>query len=114
MRHTDKNSKLYYSTAEVAEMFGVEQSLIRYWEKQFPQIAPKIAGRGIRQYRKEDIDTIGLIYYLVKQKGMTLQGARKRLEENPEATVRNYEIVTRLEAIKEDLLAIKRELGADD
>lgn len=67
-------------------------------------------GAGIRQYRKEDVETIGLIYHLVKEKGLTLPGARQRLKDNKEATVRNYEIVNRLKGIKEELLAIKKEL----
>ncbi|MDE6988985.1 MAG: MerR family transcriptional regulator, partial [Bacteroides acidifaciens] len=66
--------------------------------------------RGIRQYRKEDVEPIGLIYHLVKEKGMTLPGARQRLKDNKEATIRNYEIVNRLKAIKDELLAIKQEL----
>ena len=106
MLNTDKELKLYYSIGEVADMFGVNQSLLRFWEKEFPQISPKTTGRGIRQYRKEDVETIGLIYHLVKEKGMTLPGARQRLKDN----VRNYEIVNRLKAIKDELLAIKREL----
>ena len=97
MLNTDKELKLYYSIGEVADMFGVNQSLLRFWEKEFPQISPKTTGRGIRQYRKEDVETIGLIYHL-------------RLKDNKEATVRNYEIVNRLKAIKDELLAIKREL----
>ena len=110
MLNTDKELKLYYSIGEVADMFGVNPSLLRFWEKEFPQISPKTAGRGIRQYRKEDVETIGLIYHLVKEKGMTLLGARQRLKDNKEATDRNYEIVNKLKAIKEELLAIKREL----
>ena len=89
MLNTDKELKLYYSIGEVADMFGVNPSLLRFWEKEFPQISPKTAGRG---------------------KGMTLPGARQRLKDNKEATVRNYEIVNKLKAIKEELLAIKREL----
>ena len=110
MLNTDKNLKLYYSISEVAAMFDVNESLLRFWEKEFPQISPKTTGRGIRQYRKEDVETIGLIYHLVKEKGMTLPGARQRLKDNKEATVRNYEIVNRLKAIKDELLAIKRAL----
>ncbi len=109
MLNTDKELKLYYSIGEVADMFGVNQSLLRFWEKEF-QISPKTAGRGIRQYRKEDVETIGLIYHLVKEKGMTLTGARQRLKDNKEATIRNYEIVNKLKAIKDELLAIKQEL----
>ena len=111
MLNTDKELKLYYSIGEVADMFGVNPSLLRFWEKEFPQISPKTAGRGIRQYRKEDVETIGLIYHLVKEKGMTLPGARQRLKDNKEATVRNYEIVNKLKAIKEELLAIKLDSG---
>lgn len=110
MLHTDKELKLYYSIAEVAEMFDVNPSLLRFWEKEFPQISPKTAGRGVRQYRKEDVETIGLIYHLVKEKGMTLPGARQRLKDNKENTIRNYEIVNRLKAVKEELLSIKKEL----
>ena len=58
MLNTDKELKLYYSIGEVADMFGVNTSLLRFWEKEFPQISPKTAGRGIRQYRKEDVETI--------------------------------------------------------
>ena len=65
MLNTDKNLKLYYSISEVAAMFDVNESLLRFWEKEFPQLNPKKGGRGIRQYRKEDIETVKLIYHLV-------------------------------------------------
>ena len=110
MLNTDKELKLYYSIGEVADMFGVNPSLLRFWEKEFPQISPRTIGRGIRQYRKEDVETIGLIYHLVKEKGMTLPGARQRLKDNKEATIRNYEIVNKLKAIKDERLAIILEL----
>ena len=110
--HTDKNFKLYYSIAEVAEMFDVNASLLRFWEKEFPQIAPRTNGRGVRQYRKEDVDTIGLIYYLVKEQGMTLQGARLKLKDNREATLRNFELVKRLKEIRQELVDIRDQLDA--
>ncbi len=110
MLKKDKDLKLYYSISEVADMFGVNQSLLRFWEKEFPQIAPKTNSRGVRQYRKDDVETIRLIYHLVKEKGMTLTGARQRLRDNKEDTIRNYEIINRLKDIKEELLSIKREL----
>lgn len=106
----NKKLKLYYSIGEVADMFNVNESLLRFWEKEFPQIAPKKAGRNIRQYREEDIETIRLIYHLVKEKGMTLPGARQRLMDNKEETTRNFEVVSRLKEIKEELLAIRKEL----
>lgn len=106
----DKSLKLYYSISEVAEMFDVNPSLLRFWEKEFPQIAPKTISRGVRQYTKADLEIIGLIYHLVKEKGMTLPGARQKLKDNKEATVRNFEIVNRLKEIREELVAMKNAL----
>ena len=94
-------------------MLGVSESLLRFWEKEFPQITPKKAGRGIRQYRKEDIDTLKLIYHLVKEQGMTLQGARQRLEvDNKNQTTSNFELLERLRAIREELVGMRDALNA--
>lgn len=112
MLNKDKELKLYYSISEVAEMFGVNESLLRFWEKEFPQLTPKKGGRGVRQYRKEDIETLKLIYHLVKERGMTLPGARQRMKDNKEATLRNFEIVDRLKSIREELLGMKNALDA--
>lgn len=112
MLYTDKNLKLYYSIGEVAEMFGVNESLLRFWEREFPQLNPKKAGRGIRQYRKEDIETLKLIYYLVKERGMTLPGARQRMKDRRESTLRNFETVERLKAIREELIGMRDALDA--
>lgn len=106
----NKDLKLYYSIGEVADMFGVNESLLRFWEKEFPQITPKKTNKGTRQYRKEDIETIKLIYHLVKEKGMTLPGARQRLSDNKTSTTQNFEVISRLKEIKEELLAMKKEL----
>lgn len=107
MTESDKNMKLYYSITEVADMFGVNPSLLRFWEKEFPQITPKTGSRGVRQYRKEDVEVIRLVYHLVKEKGMTLPGARQKLKDNKEATVRNFEIISRLREIREELVGMK-------
>ena len=93
MQNTERDLKLYYSISEVAQMFDVNESLLRFWEKEFPQISPKKGSRGVRQYRKEDVETIRLIYHLVKERGMTLPGARQKLKDNREATIRNFEII---------------------
>ena len=106
----DKDLKLYYSISEVAQMFDVNESLLRFWEKEFPQLSPKKGSRGVRQYRKEDIETVKLSYHLVKERGMTLPGARQRMKDNKENTLRNFEIVDRLKAIREELLSMKRAL----
>ena len=107
---SDKNLKLYYSIREVAEMFDVNESLLRYWEKEFLIIAPKKAGGNIRQYTKEDIENIRLVYHLVKEKKMTLAGARQRLKQNKESIRDTAEIIDRLRRIKEDLLSMRKEL----
>ncbi len=106
----DKELKLYYSIREVAEMFGVNESLVRYWEKEFPDISPKRAGGNIRQYTKEDIENIRLIYYLVKEKGMTLAGAKQRLKQNKEGVRETAELVARLKEIRKELVRIRKEL----
>lgn len=109
---TPTPQKLYYSIGEVAEMFDVNESLLRYWEKAFPQIEPKKAGRGIRQYTREDIETIRLIHYLVKERRMTLAGARQRIKDEREATLRQFELVERLKKIREELTGMRNALDA--
>ena len=71
--------KRYFSISEVAKMLEVKPSLLRFWEKQFKQIAPKTNARGKRAYKQEDIDIIRRIYDLVKVQGLTLEGVRKSL-----------------------------------
>lgn len=110
MLNKNKNLKLYYSISEVAQMFDVNESLLRFWEREFPLLSPKKGSRGVRQYKEEDIEVIKLIYYLVKECGMTLPGARQRMKNNKENTLRNFEIVERLKAIKEELLGMKKSL----
>lgn len=106
----NKDLKMYYSIGEVARMFDVNESLLRYWEKEFPIIAPKKAGGNIRQYRKEDIENIRLVYHLVKEKGMTLQGAKQRLKLNKEKTVQTAEVLDRLKQIREELVKLRKSL----
>ena len=105
-----KELTLYYSIGEVAKMFDVNESLLRYWEKEFPIISPKKAGGNVRQYRKEDIENIRLVYHLVKEKGMTLQGAKQKLKMNRETTIRTTEILDRLKLIREELVSMRKEL----
>ena len=81
-----------------------------YWEKEFPIISPKKAGGNVRQYRKEDIENIRLVYHLVKEKGMTLQGAKQKLKMNRETTIRTTEILDRLKLIREELVSMRKEL----
>jgi DNA-binding transcriptional MerR regulator len=98
-----KVEKLYYSIGEVAKMFNVNTSLIRFWEKEFDIIKPKKNKKGNRLFTQKDIDNFHIIYHLVKEKGMTLKGAKKKMKENKEDTEHNFEIIRSLEQIKEML-----------
>ena len=102
--------KLYYSIGEVAKMFNVNTSLIRFWEKEFDVIKPKKNKKGNRFFTKQDIDNLHLIYHLVKEKGMTLSGAKKKIKENKEDTTNNFEVIKSLTEIKNLLLEIKENL----
>lgn len=108
--HPNKNLKIFYSISEVAEMCGVSETLLRYWEREFPNISPKKSGRNIRQYTKEDIDEIRLIYNLVKVKGLKLSAAREVLKKNKEGVSRTVDVVDRLKEIRRELLQLKKAL----
>ena len=103
-------SKKFHSIGEVAEYFDVNESLLRYWEQEFSIISPQKGRRGIRRYTKEDIEKIHLVYHLVKEKGMTLAGARQKLQQNKELTVSRFDLVKRLKSIKYELEAMRDEL----
>ncbi|MCY1633106.1 MerR family transcriptional regulator [Marinifilum sp. D737] len=102
-----KIEKLYYSIGEVADMFKVNTSLIRYWEKEFDVIKPKKNKKGNRFFTQGDIENFHLIFHLVKERGMTLKGAKQKLKENKEDTENNFTVVSRLQEIKDLLLEIK-------
>ncbi|MDR2036725.1 MAG: MerR family transcriptional regulator [Bacteroidales bacterium] len=102
--------KLYYSISEVATMFGENTSLIRYWEKEFDIIKPKKNKKGNRLFTQQDIDNIGLIYHYVKERGMTLKGARQKMKENKEDLENTFQIVQSLKKVRSMLLEIKDNL----
>lgn len=107
----NKELKMYYSISEVAEMFDVSETLLRYWEKEFPQsITPRKSGRNIRQYSKEDIEQIRIIHNLVKVRGLKLAAARDLLKKNKEGVQQTVEVLDRLQAVRDELLQIKKEL----
>ena len=108
--HIHLPEKRYYKIGEVAKAFGVNASLLRFWEKEFEQIKPKKNAKGNRMFTQEDIANFKLIYNLVKERGFTLDGAKQQLKKKPEATVQNHEIISRLEAVKAALQEIKNQL----
>jgi DNA-binding transcriptional MerR regulator len=103
-------TKVYYSIGEVAKMFDVNTSLIRFWEKEFDVIKPQKNKKGNRLFTKSDLENFHLIYHLVKERGFKLQGAKDKLKGNKEDTIQEHEIVKRLQHVKSTLLQLKEEL----
>ncbi|MCT4623696.1 MAG: MerR family transcriptional regulator [Schleiferiaceae bacterium] len=108
--NSEELTKRYYSIGEVAKMFEVNASLIRFWEKEFSQLHPKKNQRGKRMYTPKDIEMFKVIYHLLKEQGYTLEGAKRRLRENKEETLNVAAIAGRLSHIKEELIKIKDNL----
>ncbi|MCB0804195.1 MAG: MerR family transcriptional regulator [Bacteroidales bacterium] len=105
-----QTGKLFYSIGEVADMFQVNTSLIRYWDKEFDIIKPKKNKKGNRLFTPDDVKNFHVIYHLVKERGFTLEGARKKLKENKEDTINNIEVVKTLSDVKKLLLELRKEL----
>lgn len=103
------SKRLYYSIQEVAEHFAVNVSLLRFWEKEFDEINPKKTPGGTRQYTKDDIKQIEVIYHLVKEKGMTLDGARQTLRSGKDEELKRADVVEKLKNIKKELLQLEEE-----
>ncbi len=102
-----KIEKVFYTIGEVAEMLEVNPSQIRYWENTFDEINPKKNKKGNRLFTREDIEDIKLIHYLVKERGLTIKGAKQKLKDNRDETVGNFEIVNRLQEIRQELVEIR-------
>lgn len=105
-----KIEKVYYSIGEVAELFEVNSSLIRFWEKEFDILKPQKNKKGNRLFTKQDLENLKVIYHLVKERGYTLQGAKEKIRQNREGIEKKVEIVTSLQQIRKYLLEIKSEL----
>lgn len=102
--------KMYYSIGEVAKMFDENTSLIRFWEKEFSIIKPKKNAKGNRLFTPKDIENFKLIHYYVKDLGLTLEGAKKKLKEGNDDGEAKMQIVEKLTSIKAQLLQIKESL----
>lgn len=103
-------TKVYYSIGEVANMFNVNASLIRFWEKEFDILKPKKNKKGNRLFTKKDVENYQLIFHLVKERGFTLHGAKEKLKGNKKDLDLNYEIIKKLKQVKLFLLDIKTNL----
>jgi DNA-binding transcriptional MerR regulator len=102
--------KQYYSISEVAEMFHVNTSLIRYWENEFDILKPKKNRKGDRLFRPEDIRNLRLIYHLLRERKYTIEGAKQKLKEDKKLVVRNFEMVQSLLKVRQCLVELKEQL----
>ena len=109
--HIDLNpDKRYYSIGELAKAFNVNASLIRFWDKEFDILKPKKNAKGNRMFTPEDVKNLQLIFHLVKERGFTLDGAKTHLKEGQKKTLDKFDIISKLESIKVQLVNIKNEL----
>lgn len=108
--HVELPEKRYYGIGEVAKAFGVNTSLIRFWEKEFDVLKPKKNAKGNRKFTPEDIKNLQLIHHLVKERGFTLDGAKTHLKEEKHKTLSNFEVIQKLQKIRSELIKIKENL----
>lgn len=101
--------RLYYNIKEVADMFHVRPSLLRFWEQEFPHLRPKKTGNKVRQYSKQDIAQLKVIYNLVKVRGFKLSAARKMLQQNRSGADKSAEILNSLIAVRDELKELKKQ-----
>ncbi|MBR5532104.1 MAG: MerR family transcriptional regulator [Bacteroidales bacterium] len=99
--------KQFYSISEVAEIVGTNETTLRFWEREFKEIKPRRASRGVRLYSNADLQIVKLIFHLVKEKGLTLEGAKKRLKDNSAKENSTMEVVNRLKEVRAELMAIR-------
>ena len=100
---SEKDNKLYYSIGEIANILDVNNSLIRFWEKEFEILKPKKNSRGNRIFTKNDLQNLLLIKHLLKEKKYTIQGAQKKIRENKDGTTKNFQIIQNLKNIRKQL-----------
>ena len=108
--NTDKNLKLYYSIKEVADMIGISESMLRFWEKEIPMLKPKTTGNNVRQYTEADIENVKAVYNLVKVRGFKIAAARKMLRENRQGVDDNARMMESLIRVRDELKKLKKQL----
>lgn len=109
---TDKNTKLYYSIKEVAQLVGVSESTLRYWETEFPSIRPKIvSSTKVRQYAEKDVEQIKVIYNLLKVRGFKISAARKYMRENRLSVDKSSVVLETLTNVRDELKSLREHLN---
>ena len=104
------NEKLFYKISEVAKIFNVNISAIRFWEKEFDILKPKKNKKGNRLFTQKDITNMQIIHHLLKERGFTIEGAKKKLKENKKDTINNVEIIQHLKGIRSFLVNLRKKL----
>ena len=102
--------RLYYSIGEVSEMFDVSKSLIRFWESEFDILKPHKNSKGDRRFTQKNLDQFKIIYHLVKERGFTLEGAKKEIKNNKDSLIKKNAMLKSLTEIKGFLEKLKEEL----
>jgi DNA-binding transcriptional MerR regulator len=110
MLSENEPKKLFYKIGEVAKEFNVNVSLIRFWEKEFDILKPKKNKKGNRLFTANDLENLKIIYHLLKERGFTIEGARKKLKENKNDTTDNLSVVNHLKEIRKFLVELREEL----
>lgn len=110
MALNNPTEKLFYKISEVAKMFNVNISAVRFWEKEFDILKPKKNKKGNRLFTPKDIKNIQIIYHLLKERGFTVEGAKKKLKENKSDTIDNVEIINHLKDVRGFLVSLRKEL----
>tara|TARA_B100001113_G_scaffold283394_1_gene238442 strand:+ start:1609 stop:1944 length:336 start_codon:yes stop_codon:yes gene_type:complete len=105
-----ETKKLFYQIGEVAKELDVNVSLIRFWEKEFDIIKPKKNKKGNRLFTQKDFDNLKTIYFLVKERGYTLDGAKRKIKENKTEKNDNLSIIRHLKEIRKFLVELKEQL----
>lgn len=107
-------TKLYYSIGEVADMFGVATSVIRYWESEIPNISPAKNSKGERRYTPKDIHKLNEVYHLIKERGFTIEGAKKELQSQRSSSKESNQVVKKLNNLRSEIIKLKQLLDNGD
>lgn len=108
--HVNLPEKRYYRIGEIAKAFDVNPSLLRFWEKEFKEIQPKKKENGGRRYTQEDVTIIQKIHHLLKEKGLTIDGAKKQLKLKNLSQDNSLEVIKKLQQLKSDLVQLRENL----
>ena len=114
MIDTNTLTKRYYSIGEVADLFGVSSSLVRYWETEFSFLNPQKNKKGDRRFTRENIEQLLIIYNLVKERGFTLEGAKQEIRENKKKLKSRQELLRRLNSLKSRILSLRDRINQEE